>query len=567
MSVLLIAMFPSAPLAASDKTKTELCEYDLDMASKKVKVVCQGSPSMVNVYATSALLETNNNKNKNNNNFAENAYDRHVLDIKKTVPSFLHTETQPSEGFPGRDSDIGQQLHPPERMTYPESDDLSLEEDEDRENVRPGFRGAFDDALLNITERLQHTSYNLSSCFVTIRKISNWLGHANVVLKPDTDNLQQLNNSVTELKDGIFAALANRATFMSDILTNRSQELEKMAHTTSAMMDVTVDGLKAALAAHDQATEEVSTLTDQLRRLRKRLSKEITRYEYLHGHHVAMKTAEKCPKQISAIGSGTAKDMQWATGAYMVQSANPKEHRSIFIMADTGPSSELREYYSSAEVDYNLVNKFITLPFSCSGTGHVVYRRHFYCHKTDTNLIVKYNMKRAEMVSELALPGARFGGTQPYSSGANTDIDLAVDELGLWAIYATDATAGNISIAKIDHKKMELGRTYITTFPKRQAGNAFMICGTLYATNSHSDVPTFVNYTYNTENNQEQWLGEGVLSFTNSASQRLGGAVGSGFGQRPSNSVMLSYDFRTSSLYSWNNGRVELFPVYFKESG
>lgn len=198
MSVLLIAMFPSALLAASDKTKTEMCEYDLDMASKKVKVVCQGSPSMVNVYATSALLETNTNKN-NNNNFAENAYNTHVLDIKRTVPSFLHTETLSSEDFTGRDSNLGQQLHPPERMTYPESEDFSLEEDEDRENVRPWFRGAFDDALLNITERLQHTNNNLSSCSVAIGKISNWLGHASVVLKPDTDNLQQLNNSVTGL--------------------------------------------------------------------------------------------------------------------------------------------------------------------------------------------------------------------------------------------------------------------------------------------------------------------------------------------------------------------------------
>lgn len=137
---------------------------------------------------------------------------------------------------------------------------------------------------------------------------------------------------------------------------------------------------------------------------------------------------------------------------------------------------------------------------------------------------------------------------------------------GLWAVYATDVTAGNMTIAKIDHQKMELGRTWTTTFPKRQAGNAFMICGTLYATNSHSDVPTFIRYVYNTNDNKEQWLEEGVLSLANSASQGLGGASASGFGQRPSNSVMLSYDFRTSSLYSWNNGRVEIFPVYFQEN-
>ncbi|CAG5114882.1 unnamed protein product, partial [Candidula unifasciata] len=316
----------------------------------------------------------------------------------------------------------------------------------------------------------------------------------------------------------------------------------------------------------------VSTLHDQLRRLRKRLSKEITRQEFLHGHDLTSKSAGKCPKQISAIGRGTAKDMQWATGAYMVQSVNAKEHRSIFIMADSGPSSELREYYSSAEIDYNLVGNdlFDTYPRHCLVVKYhmslYVSRRHFYCHKTDTNLIVKYNLKRKEIVSELALPGAKFGNSQPYTSGANTDIDLAVDELGLWAIYATDANLGNMVIAKIDHKKMEIERTWSTTYLKRQVGNAFMICGTLYATNSHSHSPTFIRYMYNTETNKDQILEDGVVPLANSASLGLVGATGAPIGNKASNSVMLSYDFRTSSLYSWNNGRVELFPVYFREN-
>ena len=34
---------------------------------------------------------------------------------------------------------------------------------------------------------------------------------------------------------------------------------------------------------------------------------------------------------------------------------------------------------------------------------------------------------------------------------------------------------------------------------------------------------------------------------------------------RESNSVMLSYDFRTFSLISWNNGRLETFPIHFRD--
>ena len=187
---------------------------------------------------------------------------------------------------------------------------------------------------------------------------------------------------------------------------------------------------------------------------------------------------------------------------------------------------------------------------------------------------------------------------------------------GLWAIYATNDSAGKVVITKIDHKHMELGKTWMTSYPKRSLGNAFMICGTLYATDSHRDVPTYIRYVYNTETGEEQLLQPGEMPFLNSAlvgrpsifahNRKVaeGGKEGEGerksrsarqdgrsrrrrwrnhditggesregsesdrehsVAARQSNSVMLSYDFRTSSLLSWNNGRLETFPVYFRE--
>uniref|UniRef100_A0A0B6YWZ7 Olfactomedin-like domain-containing protein n=1 Tax=Arion vulgaris TaxID=1028688 RepID=A0A0B6YWZ7_9EUPU len=169
--------------------------------------------------------------------------------------------------------------------------------------------------------------------------------------------------------------------------------------------------------------------------------------------------------------------------------------------------------------------------------------------------------------SELALPGAKFGNTLPYMSGANTDVDLAVDELGLWAIYATEASKGNIIITKINDTKMEINKneTWVTSFPKNQAGNAFFICGTMYATNSHNDTPTFIRYVYDTATSEGQRLEDGAVPFANFASLRLNDETPKITEERSANSVMLSYDLVDSELYSWNNGRLESFPVYFKE--
>lgn len=135
---------------------------------------------------------------------------------------------------------------------------------------------------------------------------------------------------------------------------------------------------------------------------------------------------------------------------------------------------------------------------------------------------------------------------------------------GLWAIYATRDSAGKMVISKIDHKKMEIERSWMTSYPKKQLGNAFMICGVLYATNSHKDTPTFIRYIYNTETNKEQTLVKGELPFSNSALLGVNDGTQKPVDQEPANCVMLSYDYRTSALYSWNNKRVESFPVYFK---
>ena len=187
----------------------------------------------------------------------------------------------------------------------------------------------------------------------------------------------------------------------------------------------------------------------------------------------------------------------------------------------------------------------------------------------------------------------------------------------MWAIYATNTSAGKLVISKIDHKKMELGKTWMTSYPKSSLGNAFMICGTLYATDSHRDVPTFIRYVYNTETGEEQVLQPGEMPFLNSAlvgrpdvftyrqrkmtspekdgssERKTRAATQAGRernsrwlnGVRPnrdkrgaresirktsmttmeSNSVMLSYDYRISRLLSWNNGRLESFPIYFRE--
>lgn len=414
--------------------------------------------------------------------------------------------------------------------------------------------------------------------------------------------------------------MTNQFNFMRSLIMNRNQDFQNIVDLLNILVDVTSEGMETALSTHRMTLDRMDYMNNTLVSVRSMLTSELRKKDKRRRRagKQGKKTKPKdlCPKEISAIGAGTYREMKYPVGSYMIQSNNPNQYRSVYVMAGSGPQDEVEVYDTPQDVAFDIPAHYIPLPYMCSGTGHAVYRRHLYCHQHGTNLIVKFHLKRYDIIADVPLPGAGFSNQFPYTSGENTDVDLAVDELGLWAIYATNVSAGKMVITKIDHKHMELGKTWMTSYPKGSLGNAFMICGTLYATDSHRDVPTFIRYVFNTETGEEQVLQPGEMPFLNSAfigrpkvfghaqkyaedgvsgkdDRKIRAARSAGrdrrvrwrekskqmarkrgirentrektMAARESNSVMLSYDFRTSSLLSWNNGRLETFPIYFRE--
>jgi len=200
-----------------------------------------------------------------------------------------------------------------------------------------------------------------------------------------------------------------------------------------------------------------------------------------------------------------------------------------------------------------MVEKTFKLPFSCVGTGHVVYKQCLYCHKMFTNKIVKYSLKDNMGLGDIQLENSGVHDSFPYQFGKHSDLDFAIDEKGLWLIYATNSSKGHIKISKINEETFSLDKqsTHVTEIKKNQVGNAFMICGVLYATNAYDEVPTYIKYMFDTNTQRTTVLEPGQLPFRNS----LGGQYARVYA--------LDYSPSDKALYSWNNGRVEIFPVSF----
>ncbi|XP_062582618.1 noelin-3-like, partial [Saccostrea cucullata] len=218
-----------------------------------------------------------------------------------------------------------------------------------------------------------------------------------------------------------------------------------------------------------------------------------------------------------------------------------------WVTYDFSDINEVVSYKTLEDFELDIFQEKLKLPFFCEGTGHTVYKNYFYCQKMMTNKIVRYNLMESRWLGELELPGAGAHNAYPYQSDRFSDIDFATDEYGLWVIYASSASSGNVVISKINEDNFTISETWTTLIPKRTVGNTFMICGILYATDSYTNSPTYIKYIYNTQNGGNKELKSTEITFTNTIRNEF------------VSNYMLDYNPLDRKLYSWNHGRIEIY--------
>nr|XP_003474782.1 myocilin [Cavia porcellus] len=156
--------------------------------------------------------------------------------------------------------------------------------------------------------------------------------------------------------------------------------------------------------------------------------------------------------------------------------------------------------------EYSLLSDFVqgypsrvhVLPRPLESTGAVVYAGSLYFQAAETRTVIRYELNTEAVKAKKEIPGAGYHGQFPYSWGGYTDIDMAVDETGLWVIYSTEEAKGAIVLSQLNPENLELERTWETNIRKQSVANAFVICGTLYTISSYSSADATVNFAYDT---------------------------------------------------------------------
>lgn len=221
------------------------------------------------------------------------------------------------------------------------------------------------------------------------------------------------------------------------------------------------------------------------------------------------------------------------------------------------------------------------------GTGFVVYDGAVFYNKERTRNLVKYDLRTRIKSGEAVVVNANYHDTSPYRWGGKSDIDLAVDENGLWVIYSTEANNGCIVVSQVcetarrwvrglyTRRKLYLvlflclilssflqvnpytlrfEGTWTTGFDKRGASNAFMACGVLYAVRS----------VFQDDEGQAEGRAGGdmvVYAYDTSRGQEL--PVQIPFPNPYQYISSIDYNPRDNQLYVWNNYYVLRYPLQF----
>ncbi|XP_019523903.1 PREDICTED: olfactomedin-4-like [Hipposideros armiger] len=140
------------------------------------------------------------------------------------------------------------------------------------------------------------------------------------------------------------------------------------------------------------------------------------------------------------------------------------------------------------------------------GSGNTVYKNFMYFNYYGTGDMAKVDLSSNSLVLQRPLPGATYNNRFSYAGVPWKDLDFAGDEKGLWVLYATEESKGNLVVSLLNDSTLEVEKTWRTSQYKPALSGAFMACGVLYALRSLSTRQEEIFYAFDTTTGKERQL-------------------------------------------------------------
>ncbi|XP_040420843.1 adhesion G protein-coupled receptor L2 isoform X24 [Cygnus olor] len=273
-------------------------------------------------------------------------------------------------------------------------------------------------------------------------------------------------------------------------------------------------------------------------------------YKYLEVQYECVPYIFVCPGTLKAIvDTPYLYEAEQKAGAWCKDPLQAAD--KIYFMPWTPYRTDtLIEYASLEDFQNGRQQTTYKLPNRVDGTGFVVYDGAVFFNKERTRNIVKFDLRTRIKSGEAIINYANYHDTSPYRWGGKTDIDLAVDENGLWVIYATEQNNGMIVISQLNPYTLRFEATWETTYDKRAASNAFMICGVLYVVRS-------------VYQDNESETGKNAIDYIYNTRLSRGEHVDVPFPNQYQYIAAVDYNPRDNQLYVWNNNFILRYSLEF----
>uniref|UniRef100_A0A3B4YEK8 Olfactomedin like 2B n=1 Tax=Seriola lalandi dorsalis TaxID=1841481 RepID=A0A3B4YEK8_SERLL len=232
-------------------------------------------------------------------------------------------------------------------------------------------------------------------------------------------------------------------------------------------------------------------------------------------------------------------------GAWM---RDARGHGNVIYLTSGHYDNNLLEFRDMETFKSGQVSNTYKLPYSFTGTGHVVYNGAFYYNRAFSRDVIKYDLRHRYVAAWTTLHDAILEEQGKPIRVRLYGVEFAVDESGLWLLYpALDTEGFHQEVILLTHlrpRDLLPVRSFRTGLRRGHYGNSFLVCGVLYGVDSMERRYANVTYAFDTHT-----LTHTVpsLAFTN----------------MHSHTSQLAYCPLDKKLYAWDNGHQMMYDVTF----
>uniref|UniRef100_A0A8C5HHY8 Olfactomedin-like domain-containing protein n=2 Tax=Gouania willdenowi TaxID=441366 RepID=A0A8C5HHY8_GOUWI len=201
-----------------------------------------------------------------------------------------------------------------------------------------------------------------------------------------------------------------------------------------------------------------------------------------------------CKDTVASISEPQQQNTYGSTsGAWM---RDARGHGSVIYLTNGHYGNSLLEFRDMDIFKSGQASNSYKLPYSYTGTGHVVYNGAFYYNRAFSRDIIRYDLRHRFVAAWTTLHDLSIVTTQW------SEISFDVDESGLWLLYpALDAEGFHqevILLLQLHPRDLQTLRTFRTGLRRGFYGNCFLVCGVLYGVDSMERRHANVTYAFDT---------------------------------------------------------------------